>query len=87
MPRQMWQQLAENGATALHDAAHHGQLAVVQWLVQDAKADVAAVTGNGVTALHIAAEKGDLAMVQWLMQDAKADVAAVAEDGDYCIAC
>jgi len=77
---------AEYGATALHDAAHHGQLAVVQWLVQDAKADVAAVTGDGVTALHCAAEKGHLAVVQWLVQDAKADVAAITANGACCIA-
>jgi len=33
---------AENGYTALHIAAEKGHLAMVQWLVQDAQADVAA---------------------------------------------
>jgi len=45
-------------------------------VVQDANADVAAVTGKGDTALHLAAHNGHLAVVQWLVQDAKADVAA-----------
>jgi len=78
MPRQMWQQKAEDGVTALHFATLAGHLAVVQWLVQDAKADVAAVAENGATALHYAAHHGQLAVVQWLVQDAQADVAAKA---------
>jgi len=52
MPRQMWQQKLEMVTLHVHLAARTGHLAVVQWLVQDAKADVAAVTGKGDTALH-----------------------------------
>ena len=51
-------------------------MAVVRYLVETAKADVAARSNYGWSPLHFAAENGQVAVVQYLVETAKADVNA-----------
>lgn len=54
------------GATALHVAGRHGNLAMVQWLVELGM-DLRVKAGNGATAAHDAAATGNLPCLQCLI--------------------
>ena len=55
-----------SGATALHVAGRHGNLAMVQWLVELGM-DLKVKAGNGATAAHDAAATGNLPCLQCLV--------------------
>jgi ankyrin repeat protein len=48
------------GRTLLHWSARNGHTAVVQFLVEQGKAELDAIDKDGVTALHSAADEGHL---------------------------
>jgi ankyrin repeat protein len=54
-------------APPLYWASLHGHLAVVQYLIETARANVHAVTDRGWTALHVASAHGHVAVVQYLI--------------------
>lgn len=56
-----------NGRTPLYAAAFKGQMAVVQWLVSQAHADISKPTGHGVTPLLAAIHHGFTAVATWLV--------------------
>jgi len=51
---------------ALHQIAYHGDVAVLQRLISDYRADVNQLTGDGKTALQIAEDHGQEAAVEYL---------------------
>jgi palmitoyltransferase ZDHHC13/17 len=59
-----------NGWTALLFAAYHGNLEMVQYLVETCRADINAVDTNGYTPLHNAARSkyGRVPLVQYLVE-------------------
>lgn len=56
-----------NGGTALHAAALHGQTESIRVLVEELGANIAATQHHGVTALHSAAGKGHTQAVRMLV--------------------
>lgn len=79
----MWDR---KGASPLHWAAGSGQLAVVQYLIQECNCNVdvgqrGKRSFSGRTALHWAARNGHLEVVQYLVEDCRADMDATTIDG------
>jgi hypothetical protein len=62
-------------------AAENGHLAVVKWLVEQAKANVAEKNQAGETALLLAAQEGRLAVVEWLLNQTKTKVTEKDREG------
>ena len=54
---------------------------VVQWLVENEKANVKATSNDGMTVLHYAARGNKLDVVQWLVEHGKANVEAIDKYG------
>jgi ankyrin repeat protein len=73
-----------NGWTALLFAAYHGNLEMVQYLVETCRADMNAVDTNGYTPLDNAARSkfGRVPLVQYLVEQCGVDVQAVTKSGD-----
>jgi ankyrin repeat protein len=70
--------------SVLHAAATHGDVKVVQWLV-DQGADVNGVSDkNGCTPLHLAACTGHLEVLKWLVEQG-ADAKAVDAEGNNAL--
>ena len=65
--------LVEDQFPILHLAAQQGQLAVVQWLVSEAKADVEAKQYQGGTPLMLAVDGKHTKTAKWLARHANAD--------------
>lgn len=67
----------------LHAAcdSDHGNLAVVKWLVEDAKADVDIRDKGGRTPLHLACDRGNKAIATWLVEAGKANADARTKTG------
>ena len=63
-----------------HEHKPDGWMPSVQWLVEEAHADVNARDADGYTALHYAASRGDNEMILYLVEHG-ADVLAVARNG------
>jgi ankyrin repeat protein len=62
------QQRDRDGGTPLWAAAHAGELAVVQFLVEQVHVDATTGTVNGATPLHAAAHQGQVEIVQFLLE-------------------
>lgn len=62
-------------------AAQNGHLAVVRWLVEQAKANVGGKNQEGKTALLLAAQNGHLAVVKWLLDQTKAKITEKDREG------
>ena len=56
------------GYTALHRAAHNGQLEMCKYLVEEAKIDIWIVCDNGLTAFQVAIKFGHAATANWLLE-------------------
>jgi len=66
--------MSKTGFTALIIAAAHGHTDVIEYLLNEAKADVHAVHSNGVTALMYAAASGHVNAMKALLDIGKVDV-------------
>merc|ERR1712062_545805 len=62
-------------------AAKGGQIAVLKWLVLEAKADVNAQANNGMSSVMITTVKGDVPTLKWLVLEGGGDVHSRAMDG------
>ena len=60
----------KSGVTPLHDAAYHGNIQIVKWLVESAGADASAFDNDGERPVDYASQAGKMDIVAWLDSNA-----------------